>query len=879
MLGKNISHQKLNITTYLFWVVMFSFWTSAMAQDSNADLFDLLVSANTELILSKIKQYEHLEPEDIDTIYQQLDENYTLDSYTILTGLRKLKKYTVNCKKETYETVLFYYDCINAIENYTDREKTFDEKEALYLRCFEYKNLTPNITRMDLLSIVYQLLGSLSEKEGKRGKSQYYNAKSQELKGLDFCYELYKKVRSEIKNNKLDVEELILHGISLFQQKNDIMWRDRMYILAVKYYCKVGQAKKANIYLNKIGEPFKQAFTSQYYSAASTYYLYIKDDLLAEEALRRRQEYAQKDTTNYNNSITECLALANYYKEKNRPDDALIYYQMAATQSLRGKDDKEIENYSQYIRILLGLSSVYFMTNQLEDAKHKLSEVELLIQEKFKSTKHYIDKVAYLEFMTTLNEIYFKNQEALGLDNNRLLEISEQDKSYVLLSELKNIKSIKELNKATLYSEILEAKNQKLIAKKRMNIAFSEKKNHFANKACFTKYTTALETLDSLYGLLQLPNEFTTDINFSDLKTSVLSYFTTDQYIYQFLINDGLVQLQKIELDANLNNSISYFIEQIRDRDSNIDSLSKHSHRIYQCLLHPVAPQLKENIVIIPHGYLSNIAFEAIKNNENRYLVEQYNISYSYSIGVLQQMKTEPPSSYSYLGIAPSNKHYEILASNAKEIESCAVNFSKQVLLKDTAATKANFLNTFAAHNIIQISSHAEMNPYDGDNSYIVFSDGHEGEAYKLYMNSLQAMDLNTEMIVLSACETGIGQYKKGEGILSLARGFVHAGTASVISSLWKVDDQATYKIMKGFFAEISKGKNKDNALAEAKNKYLISSRKASRKHPYYWAGLIAIGDMKPIKVNNCNYLLLGGIFVLFFSIIFFLYRSRFRAT
>jgi CHAT domain-containing protein len=99
------------------------------------------------------------------------------------------------------------------------------------------------------------------------------------------------------------------------------------------------------------------------------------------------------------------------------------------------------------------------------------------------------------------------------------------------------------------------------------------------------------------------------------------------------------------------------------------------------------------------------------------------------------------------------------------------------------------------------------------------------------------------QMVVLSACETGTGKFFKGEGMMSLARAFMQSGSPSVVTSLWKVDDRSTSELMVAFYKQLMNGKNKDEAMREAKLDFLASKDSEMLHHPYYWAAFIHIGD------------------------------------
>jgi CHAT domain-containing protein len=115
-------------------------------------------------------------------------------------------------------------------------------------------------------------------------------------------------------------------------------------------------------------------------------------------------------------------------------------------------------------------------------------------------------------------------------------------------------------------------------------------------------------------------------------------------------------------------------------------------------------------------------------------------------------------------------------------------------------------------------------------------------------LSALEAAGLNlrgTELVVLSACETGIGEIKVGDGVLGLRRALVLAGARSQVTSLWQVDDEATRDLMVDFYTRLKQGEGKGEAL---RNAQLNMMRSAARAHPYFWASFIEIGDWRPLN-------------------------------
>ena len=117
-------------------------------------------------------------------------------------------------------------------------------------------------------------------------------------------------------------------------------------------------------------------------------------------------------------------------------------------------------------------------------------------------------------------------------------------------------------------------------------------------------------------------------------------------------------------------------------------------------------------------------------------------------------------------------------------------------------------------------------------------------------------------MAVLSACKTGFGKLSQGEGIMSLARGFIYAGVPGIVMTLWEIEDISTSKIMTLFYKNLKIGLRKDEALGKAKLFYLKSADKL-HSHPYFWAAYVQIGDNSPIEDNYFYGWITGGIALL----------------
>ena len=174
---------------------------------------------------------------------------------------------------------------------------------------------------------------------------------------------------------------------------------------------------------------------------------------------------------------------------------------------------------------------------------------------------------------------------------------------------------------------------------------------------------------------------------------------------------------------------------------------------------------------------------------------------------------------------------------------------------------------------MLHLAMHSNVNNENSEFSNLEFSTDNEDN--KLYISELYNMSFNADLAVLSACNTAVGHLKKGEGLISVSKAFTYAGVPSTVTSLWKVPDKETSKIMVSFYHYLKDGKPKNEALQLAKLNYLNTTNDALLKHPYYWAGFIISGDVSPITSQPNYYIWLYVIAALL--VLGVIFRKRLR--
>ena len=294
------------------------------------------------------------------------------------------------------------------------------------------------------------------------------------------------------------------------------------------------------------------------------------------------------------------------------------------------------------------------------------------------------------------------------------------------------------------------------------------------------------------------------------------------------------------------------------------------------------------SLTIIPHDKLSYIPFDAllsqmpdtsVMNFRNlSYLVRDYAINYSYSATLLYDyFDQEKKSSKSLLVFSPKYDSHESRTDpetavsyflsplpGAKDEVKGISKFVSAVSFVDGLAQENTFKEEASEFDILHLAMHTIINDSLPMLSKLVFSKPDQKSVDDGYLNAYEIynMKLNARLAVLSACETGSGKLQRGEGVMSMARGFIYAGCPSIVMTLWQVEDKSGVKIMEDFYNYLSKGKRKDVALRMAKLNHLKNSDPLTA-HPHFWLGYVNIGNPEPLYTSKDVYFVVFLFFVI----------------
>jgi len=366
-------------------------------------------------------------------------------------------------------------------------------------------------------------------------------------------------------------------------------------------------------------------------------------------------------------------------------------------------------------------------------------------------------------------------------------------------------------------------------------------------------------------------------------QTALISYYFTATTLVTFVVTAEGFNYHSAAIDSNLYKEIlstRAALESPGTFDKKMATAT--GKKLYTQLLQPISDLIgtKKQLIFIPHNELHYIPFEILVNpNTSNYLVKDFAISYNYAASFLENPNYSAGKK-EVLAFAPfasrqaandsANVAFAVLPASKKEVAS----LHGKIFL-DTAATKYNFLQNAAQFPIIHLATHAQANDKNPLESFIAFYPQKNSSAlqYRLYEPEIYNLRLNnSSLVILSACETGKGQLIGGEGLMSLSRAFSYAGCPSVITSLWRAEDNATAYLTQKLYYYLQKGYAKDEALQKAKLDYLDDDAiEPNFKTPNFWAHLILVGDASPISNSGMNYwyifagiaFLLGAFFII----------------
>ena len=362
-------------------------------------------------------------------------------------------------------------------------------------------------------------------------------------------------------------------------------------------------------------------------------------------------------------------------------------------------------------------------------------------------------------------------------------------------------------------------------------------------------------------------------------KAIMVEYFSGFEKMYVFTLVNKRIKLEHINITDTAIPKIISFLDYFSDANKITDDISGYNrlgNNVYKMLKLPTNTTY-QNLLIVPDGILNFLSFEALITQEStstnfaqmNYLLNDFKIAYNNSATFYLEGKPISSDKKKVLGIFPvfEKTAYELTFSKA-EMQSIKNNFNGKFFDNKTA-TFDNFKLNAANCSILHLSTHATSGDTETPAS-IKFYD------QEILYSELYNLNINPDLVVLSACETGIGRLYKSEGAMSIARGFQFAGAQNLLFSLWKVNDYTTSVFMDAFYNNIKKDIPYFEANTNAKRDFLKDkSISNAKKSPYYWSAFVYYGGIETAETSTNYYFYILGLLILIgLFLVFKLFRK-----
>lgn len=322
---------------------------------------------------------------------------------------------------------------------------------------------------------------------------------------------------------------------------------------------------------------------------------------------------------------------------------------------------------------------------------------------------------------------------------------------------------------------------------------------------------------------------------------ALVEYTTIDDQLVAFVVTNEGVQLvrdlgSEAEVVARIErcrfqiDTLRYGSTQVRNHLAALTQRAqKHLRSLYDRLLRTIEPKIGDRqLIIVPHRALHYLPFHALHDGES-YLVERREVSFAPSAVVLQQCLDRSKHNFEsalMLGVAD-----EQIPGVHKELHALKNLFPRVRHFSDEAAT-SEVLRQFSNEvDVLHLACHAQ---FRSDNP--LFSSLRLGDGW-FTARDAYGLQLSSGLVTLSACETGMNAIAPGDEIMGLARGFLSAGSPTVMMSLWTIDDEATTELMVEFYSELVRTNSPATALRTAQMKLL-----KQRPHPFFWSPFVLVG-------------------------------------
>jgi len=472
----------------------------------------------------------------------------------------------------------------------------------------------------------------------------------------------------------------------------------------------------------------------------------------------------------------------------------------------------------------------------------------------------------------------------------RVFELAEQSKAVSLLDQLSESQAKSQANipdellqrEQSLKRQIKTLEQEIFEAEKAKESSVDLRTQLIASNRQLEKL---IDTLEQQYAIYHKLKYALTATNLTSIQQEILApnqamiqYFIGDSSLFILYSDNNQSKAVKKALPKDLLQQIEHFRRAIIEQNMEVENYQNIAYSLYQLLFADVLPKSADNqrLIIIPDGVLAYLPFEILTTefiegeNDFRflpYLLKKYAISYSYSASVLAKQQNYRSEAKKYLAsFAPSYEEKLVENDQLTRLLVRSGNYNlpgaleevkavKELmggdLFQETQATERLFKSIAQQYKNLHLSMHGIVNDSFPLRSKLLFYETQNDsiEDASLFAYELYNMQLNSDLVVLSACNTGMGQLQKGEGVMSLSHAFAYAGVASTVMSLWQVPDASTSTLIQEFYRNLKTELPKDVAMQQAKLNFLENTISLKQAHPFYWAALLNYGNQSVIDL------------------------------
>jgi len=670
----------------------------------------------------------------------------------------------------------------------------------------------------------------------------------------------------------------------------------------------------------------------------------LKEERIAESKIYYQQAVSLITSSFGQNSTAYAHILSQlgyYHFTTNAVDSSLYYFDNAIRiwNNAPDSSDSNIETYNEvkFAESYIGRAKSYYkkysetgnteflgagsrdikmILDRMEQVISKLDkESKLLLFEQLKPTYGLATEIAYEQHKISNHTDYLQD----------VFNYMERSKSAVLLASVRNLDALKSSDVPSDVMQMEKQLNEEINGLRQLLADEKQKQYPAIDKISFfeTKLLSLLLDHDSLVDNLEenYPRYYALKYDRSTIQLSqlveklshdeaIIEYEIADSIIYIYTITENGLGIRKTDIDSTFWNSLDYLltvknVDISEFRKSEILDFYTHSNMLWRKLIEPVSQFVQsKKLVIIPDGVLGYLPFEILSRTIDQpeklnfktmpYLLTEFPVSYSYSATLKYNpyFAKDGINNQELIAFAPEYGKEKDENSGARDVGFDNLPNARQEVISiedmwdgkiymDQDATKSNFIDRSGNYDVIHLAMHAMINDSVPMFSRLVFSETDKDTASN-FLNTFEIYDLelNASMVTLSACNTGTGILRNGEGIMSLARGFIYAGVPSIVMTLWEVQDKSGSDIMTRYYRNLTLGEDKDVALRNAKLEFLKHSPDYST-HPFYWSAYIVTGDTQPIKSNNLPAiisLVVGVVVVILIVVLLLVIRHKKRS-